>query len=535
MPNLTVTLENIDRTLQAVGTVLTHITSAPAQGMGAPQPAGVQGPSGTNLSDYSNQIRQLQSLEQAFGQGQSGARGLRQEFEQLSNQLRSGSQNAAAFVSNFAGDRLGNLRSFRDELAGVGEEASSLTDLLAPGGLSYALGRNGVGAAFLIAADAARTYNDAVSDEATRVALQTTTQDVVGLTGAIAQLKDAQSSELEGYDRRIAALQKNNDLMARRQTLANMDADIARDQALAVDVYSSAGQAAGQRLPDELAARDAAKQRFDYQDQLDALQADRATARETSAAKINTQQDAINAARAAATVPGATPQTIQQSIDNALYPTGRPLNPPPGYPQAPYIPPTRIAPADPLGVTTRDTAQGIIGPAIDLNRVLGQFEYEHGLASRDAQSGNYTFTLPGDPNAGKATPQVTIPPNTPQPEIGKAWLEANNPFNAIPNAWNHIMDIDGQPQPQSAVSPWANADNPFNAIPNAGDRGSNWFGPAGQGAPSSLYNAGGDSHHYIHITGDNRPETIIDMGKGTVHPEAVGLLADALQKYLGGR
>jgi hypothetical protein len=98
--------------------------------------------------------------------------------------------------------------------------------------------------------------------------------------------------------------------------------------------------------------------------------------------------------------------------------------------------------------------EGIIGPVIDLNKALGQFEYDHGLASRDATTGEYTFQLPGSEFAGKTVPPRTPPLTAPvQTQSGlSTWLDANNPFNAIPNAWNNLFAGGANPGGPPATS-----------------------------------------------------------------------------------
>jgi hypothetical protein len=105
-------------------------------------------------------------------------------------------------------------------------------------------------------------------------------RETVELNADMARLNDGAIALRDNYDAAVKplrdqldALNKQYQTQQQQKALTDLNRNIAQDQLLAVDVLSSAGQAANQALPNELARRTDLQAQLDHQAEVDRLQA----------------------------------------------------------------------------------------------------------------------------------------------------------------------------------------------------------------------------------------------------------------------
>lgn len=105
-------------------------------------------------------------------------------------------------------------------------------------------------------------------------------RETVELNADMARLNDGAIALRDNYDAAVKplrdqldALNKQYQTQQQQKALTDLNRNIAQDQLLAVDVLSSAGQAANQALPNELARRTDLQAQLDHQTEVDRRQA----------------------------------------------------------------------------------------------------------------------------------------------------------------------------------------------------------------------------------------------------------------------
>lgn len=154
----------------------------------------------------------------------------------------------------------------------------------------------------------------------TNATVDTTKQQISDLQGQLSKMRDDEAEVQLSYEHQIAPLQRRVTLLdrayERENALANLAVTqdkVARDKALAVDIYSEQGRAAAERLPEEQAqlaaqqrgiAHDAAKAGLD--DQIYALQQQEKAQKESYDRQERALQAQIDRMQKAQTTPTPT-------------------------------------------------------------------------------------------------------------------------------------------------------------------------------------------------------------------------------------
>jgi hypothetical protein len=135
--------------------------------------------------------------------------------------------------------------------------------------------------------------------ERVRAGTASYSETVIGLRQELDSLHESEAERLADFDKRIAKLTDENTLIERQHSLESATNNarkaedrLNKDQAMAIDVYSAAGRAAGSALAGDIAAVNDAnaslqdlKDRYKRQDAIDALRTDRATTQESFATR----------------------------------------------------------------------------------------------------------------------------------------------------------------------------------------------------------------------------------------------------------